>query len=192
MQASAPPTSPASIRLIPHPPAAAPAAGGWGIDGSRRVHSVGRSGVAAGGAEEEVAASVSFWWAAIPFSASAAPVERRSGPAAPCAAAARRSCGARCPRAGDREMAASAFDGFGGEVAGGRDGVGFCRAGWRCSRTEGRRLPGRRGSPPSPSFRRRCGGFRRRNGLLDGEDAKVQKDFNVIFFFSGLFCKNFG
>jgi hypothetical protein len=125
-------------------------------------------------------------------SALAAPVERRSGPTVPCAIAARRSYGPWYPRADGREMAASAFVVFEGEVAGDRNGVAICRVGWRCSGTEERRLPGRMGSPPSPSFRRRSGGFRRRSGLLDGDEAKDQKDFNVIFFVSGLFCKNLG
>jgi hypothetical protein len=189
---SVPPTSPASIRSIPHPPAAAPAAGGWGIDGSRRVYSVGCSGVAAGGAVEAAAWSDCFWWAALLSSALAAPVERRSGPAVPCATAARRSCGPWCPCAGGRVMAASAVVVLEGVVAGDRDGVVACRAGWRCSGTEERRLPGRKGSPPSPSFRRKSGGFRRRSGLLDGDEAKAQKDLFVIFFVSGLFCKNLG
>ena len=50
-------TSPPSIRSIPRPPPAAPAAGGRGIDGSRRVHSVGLSRAPAGGVEAEEARS---------------------------------------------------------------------------------------------------------------------------------------
>jgi hypothetical protein len=46
-------TSPPSIRSIPRPPSAAPAAGGRGIDGSRRVHSVGFSRAPAGGVGAE-------------------------------------------------------------------------------------------------------------------------------------------
>ena len=54
---------PPAIRRIPRPPAAAPAAGGRGIDGSRYVNSLGvRGGVAAGGAGAEAAATVCFWW----------------------------------------------------------------------------------------------------------------------------------
>jgi hypothetical protein len=50
-----PSTSPPSIRSISQPPAAAPAAGGRGITGSWRVHSVGSSRMPAGGALEVVA-----------------------------------------------------------------------------------------------------------------------------------------
>jgi hypothetical protein len=46
-------TSPPSIRLFHRPPSAAPAAGGRGIDGSRRVHSVGFSRAPAGGVGAE-------------------------------------------------------------------------------------------------------------------------------------------
>ena len=53
----APPPSP-SIRLIPRPPAAAPAAGGRGIDGSVYIGSVGVSCVAAGGVMAEEARPV--------------------------------------------------------------------------------------------------------------------------------------
>jgi hypothetical protein len=49
---SSAPTSPPAIRVISHPPVAAPAAGGWGITGSRCVYSVGSSRVLAGGAAE--------------------------------------------------------------------------------------------------------------------------------------------
>ena len=51
-------TSPAAIRRFPPPPAAAPATGGWGNTGSRRVHSVELSRSSAGGAEETAARSV--------------------------------------------------------------------------------------------------------------------------------------
>lgn len=50
-------TSPPVNRRIPHPPSAAPAAGGWGIPDSRCVHSVGFVGWPAGGVVEEVARS---------------------------------------------------------------------------------------------------------------------------------------
>ena len=50
-------TSHAGGSSIPCPPAAAPAAGGWGIGVPRPVHSVGFSGWPASGAEEVVARS---------------------------------------------------------------------------------------------------------------------------------------
>ena len=183
MRVSCASTSPASIRPIPHPPTAAPAAGGWEIDGSRRVHSVGSTRVAAGGAEETAASSECFLWATTFSAARVAPVERHGGPVAPCAAAARLSCGARCPRAGGRVMAVPAFEDLEGAVAGVQAGVAVRRAGWRCSRTEERRLPCRQGGPPSPCVWRIGGGFRRRSGLLGGDDARAQKDFFVIFFY---------
>ena len=64
-------TSPPSNRRILHPPAAAPAAGGWGISDSRCVHSVGACRVPAGGAE--VTAVRSVW------SLGAAPVPAGGG-----------------------------------------------------------------------------------------------------------------
>jgi hypothetical protein len=49
------PTSPPVIRGISSPPAAAPAAGGWGISGSGRIHSVGLvRALASGFSEVEV------------------------------------------------------------------------------------------------------------------------------------------
>lgn len=56
-----------------------------------------------------------------------------------------------------REMADPAIDVLEGVVAICQDGVAVRRAGWRCSGTEERRLPGREGEPPSPRFRRWCG-----------------------------------
>ena len=64
-----------AIRRIPRPPAAAPPAGGRGINGSRRVHSLGVRGVAAGGAAEEVARSESLLKTAALFFDLTAPVE---------------------------------------------------------------------------------------------------------------------
>ena len=80
-----------------------------------------------------------------------------------------------------------------GAVAVDQAGVVVRGAGWRRSGAEGRRLPGRLGAPPSPSEEWRSGGgFRRRSVLCDEDGAGAQKDLVVIFFFSGLFCKNLG
>ena len=76
-----------------------------------------------------------------------------------------------------------------GEVAGGHGGVVVRRAWWRCFCTEECRLSVRDGGPPSPSFRRWCGGFRRRSVGLDEDEAAAQEDFLVIFMFPGFFCK---
>ena len=66
------PPSAAAIRGIPPSPAAAPAAGGWGIPGSRHVYSVGFEGVPAGGAVEAVVRSAVVLVAALlPFAAGA-------------------------------------------------------------------------------------------------------------------------
>ena len=51
-------TSPAAIRWFPLPPPAAPAAGGWGNPGSRRVYSVGLSRLLTGGVLEAEASVV--------------------------------------------------------------------------------------------------------------------------------------
>ena len=82
-------SSPPAIRRIPRPPAAAPAAGGRGINGSRRVHSLGVRGVAAGGAAEEVARSESFLKTAALFFDLAAPVEFQDESVVLCVSAAR-------------------------------------------------------------------------------------------------------
>lgn len=149
--------------------------------------------MAAGGAEEMAASSVCFWWAA-PFSAAlVAPVERRGGSVAPCAAAARRSCGARCPFAGGRVMAATASEDLEGAVAGDQAGVAVRCAGWRCFGTEERRLLARMGVPSSPSVWRSSDGFRRRSVLLGGDDDRARMGYIVIFLYvSGLICKILG
>ena len=120
--------------------------------------------------------------AAVFSSVGAAPVELRRGSAALSSLAARRSSRMGFPLAGVREVAVPAVEDLEGVLAVGQDGVAVCRAGWRCSGAEERRLPSREGEPPSPRVWRRCGGFRRRSGLLDDDDARAQKDFNVFFF----------
>ena len=65
----------------------------------------------------------------------------------------------------------------------GRGGAAVLLAGWRCPvGTEERRLPSRLGRPPSPRSWRFGGGFRRRSGLPEDDDARVQKDLVVISF----------
>ena len=144
------PTSLAGDSRIPPPPAAAPAAGGWGICGSRLVHSVGVGRVAAGGATEvevpAVVCLVSFcsssgdgvpWSSVVRGSTSLSSsiygsmefVEPQPVPA-------RRRCRCLVPEDDD------AFD---------QDGLAARGTGWRCH-AEGRRLPDRRGVPPSPSL----------------------------------------
>ena len=78
-------SSPPAIRRIPRPPAA----GGRGINGSRRVHSLGVRGVAAGGAAEEVAWSESLLKTAALFFDLAAPVEFQAESVVLCVSAAR-------------------------------------------------------------------------------------------------------
>jgi hypothetical protein len=68
-------SSPPAIRPIPRPPAAASAAGGRGIDGSRCVHSLGVCGVLAGDVVEVAARPEKLLVAAVPSSAKRAPVE---------------------------------------------------------------------------------------------------------------------
>ena len=186
-------SSPPAIRAIPRPPAAASAAGGRGIDGSRCVHSLGVcGGVLAGGAGEVVVLPEWPFAAVVSSSDGAAPTELRRGSAVPALFVAPRSAREVSPFAGVREMAESAIDDL--EVAGasGQGGVAFRRAGWRCSGTEERRLPDRVGEPPSPRRWRWCGGLRRRSVLRVEDNAGAQRVFVVIFMFSGLFCKKPG
>jgi hypothetical protein len=61
-------TSPPRDPADPPPPSAASVAGGWGIAGSGRVHSVGSSGWVAGGVKEMVALSVWPFAEAVVFS----------------------------------------------------------------------------------------------------------------------------
>ena len=186
-------SSPSAIRRIPHPPAAASAAGGRGIHGSRCVYSLGvRGGVLAGGAlVEEVVPEWCLSTAVFP-SVGAAPWELRRGSAVLPSFAAPRSAREGSPFAGVQEMVDPAVDDLEGEVAVGQGGVAVRCAGWRCSGTEGRRLPVRDGGPPSPSYRRWCGRFRRRNACAMKTMPELRRDFFVISLFTGLFCKILG
>ena len=174
-------SSPA-IRRIPRPPAAASAAGGRGIHGSRYVNSLGvRCGVAAGGAGVEVVAPECLLWRW-----SSPPSVRLRGsfaadlPSSPCS----RLPGVveRAPPSPESERRRIRRLTFEGVVAGGQVGAVVLRAGWRCFGTEGRRLPSRAGGPPSPRLWRSCGGFRRRNVQLEDDDARAQEDLVVIFY----------
>ena len=84
-------------------------------------------------------------------------------------------------------MAAPVTDDLEVADAEGRGGVAVLPAGWRCPGTEERRLPSRSGRPPSPKSWRFGGGFRRRSGLPEDDDARVREDFVVIFFVSWTF-----
>ena len=128
--------------------------------------------------------------AVVSSSDGAAPVELRRGSAALFSLEARRSPRVTVPLAGGRETAVPAFVDLEGEDVVDQDGVVVCRSGWRCSGAEERRLPGRDGDPPSPRLWRSSGRIRRRSGLFDGDEARARKDFIVIFFISGLFCKS--
>ena len=135
--------------------------------------------------------SVCFLKTAFLSSVLGAPVELRGGSAVSSVLAARRSCGALLPFVGVRVVAEPAVENLDGEVAVDQASA-VPRAGWRCSGAEWRRLPGRRGSRPSPRFWRSGGGFRRRDVLLVGDGARAQKDLCVIFFVSGLGCNTLG
>ena len=181
------------ICRIPRPPAAAPAAGGRGILGSRRLCRLGvRWGVPAGGAAVEEVVPEWFLKMAVFPSAGAAPCEPRRGSAVSPSSAALWSAREGSPFAGVHGMVDPVIDILEGEVAEGQGGVVGRRAWWRCFGTEERRLPVRDGGPPSPSVRRWCGGLRRRSVVLDEDGVSAQKDLAVILMFSGLFCKKTG
>ena len=181
-------SSPA-IRRIPRPPAAASAAEGRGIHGSRRLCRLGvRGGGPAGGAAVEKVVPEWILLTAVFPSVGAAPCELRRGSAVSPSSAALRSAREGSPFAGVQEVVDPAVDILEGEVAERHGGVAVRCAGWRCSGTEERRLPVRDGGAPSPSYWRWCGGFRRRDVVHDEDDASAQKDLIVIFMFSGLFC----
>ena len=176
-------SSPPAIRAIPRPPAAASAAGGRGIHGSRRVHSLGvRGGVPAGGVGEVAVVPEWLLLAAVSSSVGAAPLELRRGSAVSSSFAARWSSREDIPFAGVREMAVPAIDDLEDAVAGGLVGLAVRRGGWRCSCTEGRRLPCRQGEPPSPRLWRSCGGLRRRSVQLEDDDADVRAQEGLFVF----------
>ena len=174
--------------MIPHPPAAASAAGGWGIAGSRRVYSVGSSRLLAGGAGELVAWPEWLLEAAVLSFVVGAPVEASNGSAVFATLASRRRRGACRPRAGIRVVEVPAFVDLEGAVRVDQAGVVVRRAGWRCFGAEERRLPGCMGAPSSPSKAWwSSGGFRWRVVLRDEDEAGVQEDLIVIFFVSWTF-----
>jgi hypothetical protein len=149
-------------------------------------------GVPAGGAVVEVVVPEWFWAAAVFPSVGAAPWELRRGSAVVPSSAAPRSAREGSPFAGVHGMVDPVVDVLEGEVAEGQGGVAVRCAWWRCFGTEERRLPVRDGGPPSPSFRRWCGGLRRRSVVHDEGEVTAQKDLFVNLMFSGLFCMKLG
>ena len=134
------------------PPAAAPAAGGWGIDRSRCVYSVGCRRVPAGGAKEAMVPPERLLREAVPSSVSGAPAELCGRSAVPGVSASRRRCGRRFPRPVS-VVAVLEFEGSdGGDDVDQAGAVVRC-AGWRRCGAEDRRLPGHSGAPPSPRLR---------------------------------------
>jgi hypothetical protein len=188
---SSAPTSPPAIRVIPHPPAAAPAAGGWGIAGSRRVYSVGSSRVLAGGAAELEAWPEWLLKMAVFSSGVGAPVEASFGSVVPASPASRRRRCACFPRAGDQVVMAPVFEVLEGSFAGIQAAVAGRYAWWRCSHRGAFDSLAVRGSSQSKVWRM-SGRFRRRGVVLGGDDDRVQEGLSVIFFFPGLFCKKLG
>ena len=174
------PTSLAGDPWIPPSLTAAPAAGGWGIHGSRPVYSVGVGRSSAGGAME-VEASVAVRLVSI-CSFSDGGVLRSSG--------VRGSTSLSSSISGFVELVKPhpvpasrrcLFRVLAGEDVLGQDGVAAHGAGWRRSAEE-YRLPGRRGVPPSPSLWRIGGGFCRCSVLLQGDEATVQEGPTCNFF----------
>ena len=170
-----------AIRRIPRPPAAASAAGGRGIPGSGPVCRLGvRGGVLAGGAEAEAAMPDWRLEAAVFSSARVVPVELRCRSAVPPSFAAPRSAREGSPFAGVREVADPATDDLEGTVAACQVGVAARRAGWRCFAPRGVAFLAAQGGLPVQACWRWCGGFRRRNVLLEDGDAGAQKGVFVI------------
>ena len=167
-----------AIRRIPRPPAAAPAAGGRGISGSRLVDSLGVRGWVAGGAVEVEAWSVLVLATVVLSSVLQVPVELQGRSAVFSACAAPRSRGVLSLQPVSMVVELAFEDLCEDAVA----RVGVVRgAGWRRFCAEGCRLPGRRRALPSPKLvGGGGGGFRRQSVLLDGEDARVQEDLVVI------------
>ena len=180
--------SPPAILVIPRLPAAASAAGGRGIHGSGRVHSLGvRRGVLAGGVGEDAASPEWPFVAVISSSDGAAPRELRRGSTVPALFVALRSAREVSPYAGVREKADPAFDEFGDAGACVQDGVVLHRAGWRCFGTEERRHPVRVGGLPVQSFGCVASGFAGAAVCAWKTMLELGKGFFVIFLFSWAF-----
>jgi hypothetical protein len=144
-------------------------------------------GVLAGGAVEEAAALERLLRTAAFFSAGAAPVELRRGSGvfsslvALCFRAGR-------PLAGDREVAASAYEDREDFSVLTKLASSSGAQGGGASAPRSVRLPCCLGSPSSPSRAwRSCSGFRRRVVVRVEDDARVREDLVVIFFVSWTF-----
>ena len=174
---------------FPRPPAAASAAGGRGIHGSRRVHSLGVCGVLAGGAGVEAAVSVGLLVAAVFPSVGAAPVELRRGSGAPSSSAALRSAREDIPFAGAREMAGPVIDDLKLQM----------QSAWKVSPFEeqGGGAPAPRsvdslvawGSLPVQVVGGRAAGFAGAASFSETKAPELRKGLFVILCFPGLFCK---
>lgn len=145
-------------------------------------------GVPAGGVVVEEVASEWCLSAAVFPSVDAAPGELRRGSAASPSSAALWSAREGSPSPEFKSWWLRLLTSE-GKVADSHGGVVVRRAWWRCICTEERRLSVRDGGPPSPSFWRWRGGFRRRSVEVDEDEAAAQEDFNVIFMYPGFFCK---
>jgi hypothetical protein len=150
-------TSPSSDRRAPHPPAAAPAAGGWGGPDLRCVHSVVPVWGLAGGVRERAARPEWRFGAEIfPSGGGGLRIAAARSLSSRCS----RLCGAALHRVPSPESAGRRIrmcDIPEGGVAVLQD-IGVKAARWRFSGTEDRRLPDHGGASPNPRHVRRSGG----------------------------------
>ena len=150
-------TSPAAIRWFPLPPPAAPAAGGWGNPGSRRVYKVGVSRLPAGRAVETAARLVRRFGAEVVVFGGGALVSSAAD-LPPCACLQFPGavwCAFPSPDSVVRRIRAFEDLEGDGDAQHGDAGGG---AGWRFLGTEDRRLPVRRGATSDPRRLWRSGG----------------------------------
>ena len=150
-------TSPPPDRQVPHPPTAAPAAGGLGSPDLRCVNSVGSVWVLAGGVGEWAARPE--WRFAMEVFLSGGGGLRSSAADLPSSACSGLDGAAGCVNpspesAGRRIRVVEDLQGAGGA----EQGAGYGGVGWRSSGAELRRLPVRRGATPNPRRVRSSGG----------------------------------
>jgi hypothetical protein len=144
--------------------------------------------VLAGGAVEGAAARERLLKTAAFFSDGAAPVELRRRSGVFSSLAALRCSRAGRPPAGDREVAASAYEDQEDFSALTKLASSSGAQGGGASAPRSVRLPSFLGSPSSPSRAwRSCSGFHRRVVVRVEDDARVQEDLSVIFFVSWTF-----
>ena len=165
------------------PPAAAPAAGGWGIAGSRRVHSVGSSWASAGGVLEAESSSAVCLRAAFVPSGSGAP--RRSKAERRPLLRARGPPGSPCAEIPPPDLLAVDLVDFmvaGADGASGDDdGAGWRPLEVRVSKTS---------RPPGGCFRSKVFRKLRRRRVFDAASSpatSMQKDRCVMFIFCLIF-----